>query len=1365
MAFTEQTRTQLIGLSVAMLGQAPGAKRLQEWINAYNDGMTLEDLAEHIADSEGFKSQYGLSTSEEFAADFLGAVMDGNASGAALGAAEAVVVGALNDGSSQADIALLLVTVLMGLAGDGDNDLYANYGKAAEAFHNKVEVAEHYTLKAKMADPSASVLEGVTDDPATVEAAKRDIDSPPADAVFAEPGAFAIDENASGAETPVAVGMVAATDANGDEVAYRLVNAPDGFAIDAATGAVTYTGGGLDYETTPAVELTVHASSTGANGQPTEVPLKVTVNVGDVQESDAVFADAKLAIDENVAEGMVGKVTATDAEGDAVAYRLAEGSPAGFSIDGATGEVSYKGDDLDHEAAATVDLTVIATSIGANNMATDVSKTFTVSIGDVDDLPDEPMRFVLTPTIDDFQGGDADDTFVAAPVQGADRNFAETLNAFDSIDGGGGADTILVSGEADLDISLAQVSNIEKANIRAPGSISADMSEWAGLESVKIDRFGSADFVTVIVNGASVEINDRLTIGGAATIVGAKGAVDIKAGSGSAVHVGSAGHTETVMVKGGASVKVDNGAGKQSKTVTAVVVDGVLRDAGTKTDAKDADTSKVREAEIPANNIVATDIAARTGATNVEDDLQYVRLNDPRDGITPIAPPTATEKARGDFTTYYISAEALPTGVTLSPGHVLVTSDITKAEGYVAAVSAGTTGAGEEPTLTVNSDAIKMVHLHNTTATVLVNNNSMTADKKPMPEDLELTVNKYGTKAAEGKLCVAGSGSAHNIALMVEGDSWVNLNSNAVKALDVTANAKLDLGVYKFDAKGNQNGASNTLETVKITGAGDVTMAALAGLSKLKTIDASMSEGKSNHFKSTAALAALETVMGGSGKDKVELVSAASGKLAAIHTRGGDDTVKITGAHRTKGLEVKLGDGDDTFEGNNGGNKNSQIDGGDGRDTLKLSAPDATFKDGTATKSVYSNFEILDVGGGAGTYDVGRLGVDTVVARGGTAAGVTLKNMADGMGITVHGDSTKTTTPATITHQLPDPLRRSSGELEVNLLAIGGAKDTKIATKGVVSLNLTADSDVEGITVDSSSTVGGSATKEATMKPGAANYENTLTLSGISQTEVEDITVTGNAGLMIGGILGTNAIDLIDASRNTGGVTFDGSVRTSTTAEYELIGGAGVDKLTGGDGDDEIEGGAGGDTLTGGDGDDEIEGGAGGDTLTGGDGDDMFVIRADSDSQLSFNAAGTMALGVDTITDFKIGGDADKIVLPKSLFDSFQGTIKGGDGSNTVDVNTGTGTGGTTLKKHLEASATKNGFFETETPTSNGFGGTISKHSVAVIREDTDGDTNVDYTWIFIDIDADGDLDLSIDHAIRLTDGLNLATTDFMPSS
>ena len=380
MAVTEQTRTQLIGLSVAMLGQAPGTDRLNSWAGDLDGGKAIGELANDIAETKAFQDRYPeFQTNAEFAKAFLGDVLRG-VSDAIMTYSVNLVASNLDGGeSSRGEIALVVVQILHEIATTGmEHNLYADFGMAAMALRNKIEVASHYTLDARMAEPSASVLEGVTDDPATVETAKRDIDSPPADAVFAEPGAFGIDENASGA-----VGMVEATDANGDEVTYRLVDAPDGFAIDAATGAVTYTGEGLDHEATPTVELTVHASSTGANGEPTEVPLTVTVNVKDVQESDAVFADAMLAIDENKAEGMVGTVTATDAEGDDIAYRLAEDSPAGFSIDAESGAVSYKGEGLDYEKATTVDLTVIATSIGASNMETDVSQTFTVNIGDV----------------------------------------------------------------------------------------------------------------------------------------------------------------------------------------------------------------------------------------------------------------------------------------------------------------------------------------------------------------------------------------------------------------------------------------------------------------------------------------------------------------------------------------------------------------------------------------------------------------------------------------------------------------------------------------------------------------------------------------------------------------------------------------------------------------------------------------------------------------------------------------------------------------------------------------------------------------------------------------------------------------------
>ena len=79
MAITAATRTQLIGLSVAMLGQAPGTDRLNHWVaDIDDDAMSVEDLANHIAESEAFQSEYpAFLTSMEFAEAFLGNVLPG----------------------------------------------------------------------------------------------------------------------------------------------------------------------------------------------------------------------------------------------------------------------------------------------------------------------------------------------------------------------------------------------------------------------------------------------------------------------------------------------------------------------------------------------------------------------------------------------------------------------------------------------------------------------------------------------------------------------------------------------------------------------------------------------------------------------------------------------------------------------------------------------------------------------------------------------------------------------------------------------------------------------------------------------------------------------------------------------------------------------------------------------------------------------------------------------------------------------------------------------------------------------------------------------------------------------------------------
>ncbi|MDE0479264.1 MAG: hypothetical protein OXI13_06525, partial [Gammaproteobacteria bacterium] len=1000
--------------------------------------------------------------------------------------------------------------------------------------------------------------------------------------------------------------------------------------------------------------------------------------------------------------------------------------------------------------------------------------------------PDMGQRFVLTPTIDsgpDFTGGDADDTFVAQPIAQVSNVFQQVLNPFDSLDGGGGTDTIHIFGvepDATLSLGAEDVKNIENVSINTVGGIDADLTNWDGVSMVDLRRFGDESAVTVEVDGATFSSTYRNPFGGDVTIVGAGGSVDIEASDTSAVHIGSAGHTESVMVEGGKSVLVDDGAGKQSNTVTSVSVDGVARNAGTTTGGTEADTSRVREVNITFND----EGSSQTGG------VSYVVPNADGTDFVAVAARDAV------FNPYYIAADqesSLPGSDpdddsddnSLEANEIRVTTDIKMAEGYVPGTPGEPSGGG--PTLEVKSDAIEMVHLHNTLATVLVENNSKTADDKPMPEDLAVTVKEYGDKDVDGKLCIAGTGSAENITLTVAGDSWVDLNSNAVKTLDVAANAKLSLGVRKFNAAGEPTGASGTLESVTISGAGAVTMASLDGMAKLASIDASASSGD-NHFKATTPLGALATVMGGSGNDKIELATAEGGKLASIHTHGGDDTVKVTGAHRGAGLTVDLGAGDDTYEGDNGGNKDSRVDGGDGMDTLKLSATPATHGTGANKASIYSNFEILDVGGGTGTYDVAMLGVGTVVARGGTGGAVTLSNMADGMGITVHG-AKGMNVKADITHAMPDETRvRYSGEIDVNLLAVGGDTDAKSMdgsdTRGEVELTLAIDSEIEALNVDSSAAVGGSKTNPPTNRPGTADYRNVLILDPAGSMTIEDIYVSGDAMLEIrvsdDSVADTlDELELIDAGDNTGGVVFDGAnpdgdgdnTASLGFGNLELVGGSGRDTFTGGAGNDEIEGNGGADMLNGGGGNDELYGGAGADTLTGGGGNDMFIFKAVSDSQLSFNARTGAAEGMDTIGDgtanFVVSDDS--IVLPKSLRDGFQGVIKQAgtgnvaaaewiiDGGNTADPDPSPDS----LKAFVDAN--KNGFFETRTPTEDGFGGSINKHSVAVVHEADDG--TVSNTWVFIDVDGDGDLDIATDLVIKLVGDIDLTTADFVAAS
>ena len=141
--------------------------------------------------------------------------------------------------------------------------------------------------------------------------------------------AFDLAENADGSATAVDVGMVSATDSDGDTLEYSITAGNDGglFAIDSASGAITYVGMGENHESdTTSHELTVQASD-GSNMDSATVTVSVT-DLNDAPSADAEMTIAPLALVNGAANEMevnLGELF-SDEDGDTLTYSLS-GAP------------------------------------------------------------------------------------------------------------------------------------------------------------------------------------------------------------------------------------------------------------------------------------------------------------------------------------------------------------------------------------------------------------------------------------------------------------------------------------------------------------------------------------------------------------------------------------------------------------------------------------------------------------------------------------------------------------------------------------------------------------------------------------------------------------------------------------------------------------------------------------------------------------------------------------------------------------------------------------------------------------------------------------------------------------------------------
>ena len=194
---------------------------------------------------------------------------------------------------------------------------------------------------------------------------------------------FELKENVRG---PVVVGVVRATDPDGDVLKYRLASGNVArFLVDGRTGRVFYQGTGEDYDAAGPKQwsLVVEAADT-AGLRATTVASVVLLNENEVP----TFPDTAYAfeLNENVSGPVaVGTLRAADPDGDMLTYSMTAGDAGRFDVHATSGVVRYLGRGEDYEAAGPKRwrLTVVATDRSDLTART----TVTVRLADVNEAP------------------------------------------------------------------------------------------------------------------------------------------------------------------------------------------------------------------------------------------------------------------------------------------------------------------------------------------------------------------------------------------------------------------------------------------------------------------------------------------------------------------------------------------------------------------------------------------------------------------------------------------------------------------------------------------------------------------------------------------------------------------------------------------------------------------------------------------------------------------------------------------------------------------------------------------------------------------------------------------------------------------
>ncbi len=535
-------------------------------------------------------------------------------------------------------------------------------------------------------------------------------------------------------------------------------------------------------------------------------------------------------------------------------------------------------------------------------------------------------------------------------------------------------------------------------------------------------------------------------------------------------------------------------------------------------------------------------------------------------------------------------------------------------------------------------------------------------------------------------------------------DQAINIDVASGATLIFQSELDMDSTWTKMSGAGNQ--------TLTITGAGNVLFPNMGqglglgmswNVNTTQIVDASAMTGDltlvDGQWGRGGNRAGIDVLTSGSGNDTLFL----GGYTTTVVTNAGNDFVD------TRGIDY----GDDNA---------LTIDGGDGTDTIVIN--NGAHLD-EATAANISNFEILDVRGGTGDYDMKLES---------SLAGVSITDTKIRDNINIQNAAAGTTLDYSVTGALDVDLMGSknltfnledssgtSDELDITLSA--NDTDTDLTAEAEITASVIA-AGIENVNIDSSAT-----TKSQELGGGnaltSADYTNNFDLFA---EDAVNIVITGDAMLKLAvGDANSNArVEYIDATGNSAGVLIDVSAVDASNAVT----------FNGSDADDTYSATQNGDV---------IQANAGADTInlaTTVDAEDAETVRYvsadDSRLVLTTDDDADSISGFDTVNNFVT--EEDIIELSSALNlptgDARADILKKG----TLEV----GDGVADELKDLIGDGVD--FFDS---------GLVDRATAFAVDSTGDG-------WLFIDSSGDGDFSYADDMVIQLAGVNTLATTDII---